>query len=333
MPRRLLIVGNPEEFHVGAHFLRAAHDLGIEARLVDERLAWSGSRIVNRVGRALLRRPAPYAKRLAKRLLETTRDFSPETILTIGTLPLSAATLRACGSLGARRITYSTDDPWNPHLHAQWLVNSFREYDAVFTPRRVNAPQFREAGCGHVEYLPFAYDPSLHRPADEWPSGDRDGADVVLIGGADSDRIPFARALIEAGLDTRLYGGFWDRHPATRDAARGMLPIREIPAVLARAKTSIGIVRRSNRDSHSMRTFEEPAMGACMVLERTEDHAEILGSDLTTEIAFETPEEVVHLVKQLTEDEDARRRLRQALRERIVGGGHTYSDRLRVMLR
>ena len=79
-----------------------------------------------------------------------------------------------------------------------------------------------------------------------------------------------------------------------------------------------------------MRTFEAPAMGACLAMEDTEEHR----ADLRTRWR-----ECGHLRSrvscsgaQLLDSPETRRRLRENCHALISEGGHTYSDRLKQML-
>jgi spore maturation protein CgeB len=91
-------------------------------------------------------------------------------------------------------------------------------------------------------------------------------------------------------------------------------------------------VRRANRDEHVMRTFELPAMGACMLTEDTTDHREIFGEDGEAVSYFHTPDEMVDKLRWLLTHDDERRRLADAARRVITRGHHTYRDRLEAML-
>ena len=92
------------------------------------------------------------------------------------------------------------------------------------------------------------------------------------------------------------------------------------------------LVRRANRDGHSMRTFETAAMRACMLAEHTEEHEEILGADGETVIYFRSEAEMVERIRWLLHHDEERWRLGAAVHERITGGANTYKARLETML-
>jgi hypothetical protein len=136
-------------------------------------------------------------------------------------------------------------------------------YDAVFTARHANIEDFRSCGVRNIHYLPFAYDPDVHRP---WPENMPAGApsDVLFVGGCDGDRLPLISAIIDAGLDVALFGGYWNRHSKTRSHWRGIADQDTIRAASAATRVCLCLVRRANRDGHVMRSFEAAAIGGCI---------------------------------------------------------------------
>jgi spore maturation protein CgeB len=81
-----------------------------------------------------------------------------------------------------------------------------------------------------------------------------------------------------------------------------------------------------------MRTFEIPAVGACMVVEDTQDHRAIFGDEGERVILFQSPLEMVEKTRLLLNDHDRRSKLREAVHAHIVTGHNMYADRLRTMM-
>jgi hypothetical protein len=252
----------------------------------------------------------------------------PPLLLSVGIAPLSAKALDAIGRMGVRRLNFLTDDPWSPAQRAPWFWPALRSYDHVFSPRRANLDDLRLLGCRAVSYVPFGYAPDIHFPEPEqgciW--------DVAFAGGADRERVPWISALLRAGFKVGLYGGYWNRFAETRQHARGHADAASIRKHLASSRLALGLVRRSNRDGHSMRTFEVPAMGCCLLAEDTDEHREIFGDDGRRVSYFRTIPELIDKTSWLVGDEQERRRLASAAHQLIVSGGHTYKDRLVTML-
>jgi spore maturation protein CgeB len=328
---RLLIVGFSEAGHVGSYLASAAKQLGLEYDLMDAgraearsraaqafywrlrgkrpgRLGWFGSEVVNRCATARY-----------------------HVVLTTGRAPLERSHIERLRALGATIINYSTDDPWNPGMLAPWFLSTIPSYDVIFTARRANIDDFVRCGVRVVHYLPFAYDPQFHRPwAEGEPGSSANPSDILFVGGCDADRLPFMSALIDAGLNLALFGGYWNKHSKTRPYWRGFADQDTIRSASASARACLCLVRRANRDGNVMRTFEAAAIGGCILAEDTVDHRELFGQAASY---FTTPLELVDAAQKLMTDAEVRRRLADQLRQRIAVGGHTYADRLAEMLR
>lgn len=330
----ILIVGNPERWHVGGHLLQAAHSLEVEAEVLDIREARSPSKWVNRFYWRLLGKRPPRFRSFGEKVLALCRARNAGICVTTGMAPVSAAVLRELRAGGVKTVNYSTDDPWNPSNAARFFWAALREYDVVATPRRANMEDLVRHGCRLVEYVPFGYAPHVHFPeqaktADEAARFD---CEAAIVGGGDADRIPYARALVEAGVRLYLYGGYWDRFAPLKPCARGFVYEREHRLAIAGGRVQIGMVRKANRDGHSMRSFEVPAMGGCLVTEDTVEHRDLYGPENETVLYFRTVAEMVEKTKRLIREPGEAERLRKAVHAKITNGANRYADRLKTLI-
>jgi spore maturation protein CgeB len=208
-------------------------------------------------------------------------------------------------------------------------------YDVYVTTKRNITADLNRAGARRVTWVPFAYEPTLHYPEgpaseDEWQKW---GSDVVFVGGADADRVPFFRRLAsDPTLRLRLFGGYWGRYRELRPAWGGFVLGRDYRLALGGSKIAPCLVRRANRDGHVMRSFEVPACGAFLLAERTEEHLELFeeGKEMAS---FASPEELEDKVRYYVTHESQRRRIAEAGHRRVTGGGNAYRDRLIELLR
>ncbi len=324
MIKRLLLVANPGVEHVGAHLLYAAKELDIEVRIHNVEEAFRGPSLVRRVNWWLRGHLPSRLDAFSAEVVASAAEFRPDALLTTGIAPVSASAL---GQLKIPRFNFLTDDPWNRAQHSPWFIRAVPHYDRVFSPRRVVIDDLKRAGAPDVRYLPFAYAPNIHFPdPNATPLPDHD---VVFVGGGDRDRMGPVKALIDGGIRVALYGGYWDRDPKTRPFARGFVDPAGLRRVIGGSKVVLGLVRRANRDGHSMRSFEVPAMQGCLLTEDTEEHHEILGD---TVWYFRDLKELHAKAAALIQADRTREELAQGAYARIVGGGNTYTDRLRDML-
>ena len=333
--KRLLIVGNPEEHHVGAHFLSAARQLGLEATLLDVREAHSRNVWVNRFFHRVLNRRPAQLDRFSQKLVALCRESKPELLLVTGISAPHIRALQAIGEMGIQRANFLTDDPWNPANGVGFFWPALREYDVVWSPRRSNLDDLRRHGCRRVEYLPFGYNPKLHFPEAPQTAEEqaRFACDVVFVGGADADRLPAARALVRAGLNVHLYGGYWNRDAELRPHWRGFVHGRDLRLAVGGATVNLCLARKANRDGHAMRSLELPAMKACMVVEDTPEHRELYCNDGDCVEYYSNLEKMVNKIKTLCEQPVRARVLGSRVFTRICQQSqHTYVDRLRSIL-
>ena len=155
---------------------------------------------------------------------------------------------------------------------------------------------------------------------------------MAFAGGADPDRIASIGVLTRRGFRVALYGGYWQRYGETRTQGRGHADPQTLRKAIAGAKVALGLVRRANRDGHSMRTFEVAAMGGCMLAEDTDEHRQILGEDGEAAVYFRSPAEMIERLQWLLAAEDERQRLKVTIQARITSQPNTYQDRLEAML-
>jgi spore maturation protein CgeB len=330
---RLLLVGVPEETHVGAQLLAVAGGLGLTADLMDSREAWSGPRTVVRFHWHLRGHRPARLNQFSRKVVEHCRRFQPQWILTTGLAPVTGPALAEIGSYGVKRLTFLTDDPWIPKQRSSWFLRALGQYDRVYSPRRANLTDLEELGCRTVRYLPFGYSPAVHFPQAPPPAErDRYAAELLFVGGPDAERVKILSLLIRAGFQVALYGWRWERYASTRGAARGVADAATLRQATSAAKVTLGLVRRANRDGHSMRSFEVPAMQGCLLAEDTADHREIFGAEGETVLYFARDEEIPGKLRTLLHDPDLRSRLASGAYTRITSGENTYRHRLQAML-
>jgi len=326
------MVGNPEPIHIGAHLHEAARDLGLMVHFCDVRQASEGWRWQARLSWRLREHRPLRLRGFSRTVVDACRESKASWLLAAGIAPVDEEALISIGQLGVRRVNYLTDDPWNPAHRAAWFLEALPHYDHVFSPRLSNLEALRAHGCLLVSYLPFAYAPSQHWYERSQPDEAKLASEVIFVGGADRDRLPFVAGLIAAGLQVALYGGYWSRYPETREQDRGHADPSTLRKATGAAKISLCLVRRANRDGHVMRSFEIPAIGACMLVEDTEEHREIFGPNGEAVVYFRSIPEMTDKARWLLDRPAERQRLAAAAHSRIVTGSHTYQDRLATML-
>ena len=326
---KVLFVALDAPGHMGPYLESAAKTLGFEYDLLDAGKAEASHRLIRSFHWRFRGKRPPHLEMFAAEVLSFCEINRPNMVLTTGRAPLKRSHLEKMRSQGIKVVNYSTDDPWNPTQRAEWFLSALPGYDAIFTPRKANFDDFRRCGVKEIHYLPFGYDPTVHRPWSD-VSHVAPGSDVIYVGGCDDARLPMMTSLIDAGLNMALFGGYWNLHSQTRPYWRGNASQEEIRKASASAKINLCIVRRANRDGHVMRSFEAAAIGGCILAEDTEDHRNIFGPDSVR--YFKNVPQMVQQAKELVADNGARDELSVNLRNWMAARNNTYADRLLSMV-
>lgn len=286
---------------------------------------------IRRVCWHLLGHRPPLLARFSQELVTRCRLLKPDWVLVTGIAPVNEAALRALGDMGIPVVNFLTDDPWNPTHRASWFMRSLPYYRHIFTPRHANEGQLRAVGVPGVSYLPFAYAPEEHHPPADLTEEDRQRWSrlVAFVGGADADRVAMVRELVRSKVPVGLWGGYWQEHPDLAAHAHGHADAETCRKIVASAGANLCLVRRANRDGHSMRSYELAAIGGCLLVEDTEDHRALYGPDGEAVIYFTGLADVSRQARtELGLTEAERQDRREKIRRRVASTGNTYTDRL-----
>ena len=336
---KILLIGTGEAPHLGGIFRRSLEALGHRVAFADESSAFGPldrfdvTGLLARVRRDLPTRFAAFQESV----LRLAREFSPDLIFSVKGSYLSPDVLHTLKrSTDALLLNYSTDHPFNPAANTRYIAECVPLWDVYATPRAHTISELAQYCKGPVLYLPFGYDPDLHFPETNISPAERlaFGSDLVFIGTCDRDRMSILSFVADIdGIDVRFYGGGkrYKLQGKLRRRLNGFAVGRDYRLALNCSQMSLCLVRRANRDTHVMRTFEIPACGSFMLAERTGEHAEMFAEDREA-VYFSDKEELRDKAIYYLKHEPARQRIARAGFERVVSGRNTYRDRLASLL-
>ena len=195
---------------------------------------------------------------------------------------LGAGLIANFRSLSVPIVNYTQDDPFGGR--DGWRFDRYLEalplYDLLVVVREENVAEAYARGARNVLRVWRSADEVAHRPrllTEE--DRQRWGSEVCFIGTWFPERGPFLAELARAGLPLSIWGCRWQKAPEWPVLApywRG--PAQDDPEIYARiiqtAKISLGLLSKGNRDRHTTRSFEIPAVGGLLCAERTDEHCE-----------------------------------------------------------
>src|SRR5262245_33247530 len=111
--QRLLIVGNPEPIHVGAHLLHAAQTLGLSVEFLNSNGAFAAAWPVAKFNWWLREHRPSRLHSFSREIVAACRRFRPQYLLATGICPIEGQAITRIGEIGILRLNFLTDDPWN----------------------------------------------------------------------------------------------------------------------------------------------------------------------------------------------------------------------------
>jgi len=328
----LAIVGRfGKAYELGNHFESAAKELEIPHTCFDASEAFPRSLWLRRISRRLFDDLSLESFSFNQRLQDYLKTRRPKWLLSTGVVPIFARTLQIARQMGVKTLHFSSDNPLIPEVTTRWYLKALHHYDIHATPRRATVKALESMYGSKTMYLPFAYSPECHF-LDAETEEDPTSGDVLFVGYGDADRYAFFEHLTNNGIRPVLYGGGWNKHPKLKQFWKGFANLETQRTLYKKLPISICLVRHLNKDGHVMRTFEAPAMGACLVMERTDEQQDIFGEEDSTVRYFQDPTELLTVCKELLKDQSARSRLRQEAHRCITENSHSYKHRLQQLL-
>ncbi|MBS2027844.1 MAG: glycosyltransferase [Deltaproteobacteria bacterium] len=282
----------------------------------------------------------PAVLELNASLVDRVRRTRPDVVFVFRGEHVLPSTLARIKKLGSHVIGWHNDDPLSdryPSYVWRHFLRGIPNYDHLFAYRHTNLEAFRARGCPRVSLLRSFYLRQLnHVVTGEISTAFR--SDVSFIGHWENDgRDAYIGALLnEPGIDFRLWGTLWDRSAcAAALAARfgAVRPLYKADYNLALNGTRIAIafLSKLNHDTYTRRCFEIPAAGTFMLSEYTDDLASMFEPGKEAEY-FRSSEELLEKVRFYLGHDDARRRIAEAGRARLLRDGHEAADRARQVL-
>ena len=102
-------------------------------------------------------------------------------------------------------------------------------------------------------------------------------ADVVFVGHWEPHTERYVAALRDAGVRMQVWGDYWWKAKDRSLRVVKLLEHEEYVTTIASAKMALCVFSRRNRNESTGRSFEIPAIGTCMLAERTAEHVFLYG--------------------------------------------------------
>ncbi len=271
-------------------------------------------------------------------LIAAARTFKPDLLFVFKGESVAARTVDALRSDGVAAINFYPDTGFDG-----CAAEAIARYDWVFTSKPAQIELLRARyGYERAAFVPHAYDPEVHAPAElSAPDAERYGCDVVFIGNISRKKEETLVAAMRAlpGVSFKIWGaGGWRgaQEPARGAYQDGAVWGQEYAKAILGAKICLGLLYEGGPaapagDVVTARTFEVPATGGFMLHERT-DEAMRYFKDEEECAFFDGVDDLVAKIRRYLADDAARRAISEAGRRRAQTSGYAYDDRAALIV-
>ncbi len=225
-------------------------------------------------------------------------------------------------------VNYNIDDPLGPRDGARFRAyrQSLPHYDLNAVVRIENVAEGKELGARNMLRVYRSADEVSHAPrrltADDHQRWD---CDVLFLGTWFPERGPFLKRLIELGVPLTIQGPHWQKAhewPVLKSHWRGgAIGGDHYAKAIQCARVNLGLLSKENRDLHTTRSLEIPALASLLCAERTEEHIAMYEEGQEA-LFWSSAQECAEMCKFALANEERRAAIATAGHQRIGRNGH-----------
>lgn len=233
----------------------------------------------------------------------------------------------------AKIINYNIDDPLGARDGARFKAyrRSLPHYDLNVVVRQENVAEAYALGAKNVMRVYRSADEITHAPrpltADDHQAWD---SDVLFLGTWFPERGPFLLDLIRRGVPLTIRGPNWHKAPEWLQLKShwkgGAIAGDDYAKAIQCAKVNLGLLSKENRDLHTTRSLEIPALGGLLCADRTDEHLAMYAEGQEA-LFWKDAEECAAMCRFALADENRRQTIARAGHQRVKKNGH-YNERV-----
>lgn len=274
---------------------------------------------------------------MARRLADAVKKARPDLVWVDQGEWLGPRMLRAiregCGA-AVPIVNYTVDDPFGGRDARRFagFLRAAREYDLLAVVRAENVAEARARGARVVMQVWRSADEVAHAPRElSVEQHRRFASEVVFVGTWMPERGPIMAELIRRGVPLSIWGDRWQKAREWTQLAPhwrglGLDTDDDYAAAILAAKINLGLLSKGNRDLHTTRSLEIPALGGLFCAERTSEHL-ALYEEGREAVLWSDAAECAGQCMALLADESRRKAIAAAGHARALRNGH-YNEQV-----
>jgi spore maturation protein CgeB len=224
-------------------------------------------------------------------------------------------------------LSWSGDNMTKWHNKSLFYHFGINNYDVIFS---VNIPDYKniEKICTKpVYYFNKRADKRTHKPLNKERKEFK--YDVLFIGSYEKERFKTLTYLAKNGIKIDIFGNMWNKckekiHPNLKVHYKELVGKDYVEAI-SFSKISLGFLRKINNDTQTSRTFEIPACGGFMLMERTDEHLKLFIEGKEAEF-FNSDDELLKKVEYYLVNYIERERISSSGLKKVEKSGYYFEN-------
>lgn len=226
-------------------------------------------------------------------------------------------------------VNFNHDDPYGTRDGNAWLLyrKAVQVYDLVAVVRRENVAEARALKAKKVRLVFRCADEVGHAPRALTEADHRRwDSEVAFIGTWMPGRGAFMAELVKRGVPLSIFGNFWEKAPEwpmIRPVWKGpgITNDEDYARAIQCAKICLGLLSKGNRDLHTTRSLEIPALGGLLCAQRTVEHQQLY-CEGEEAVFWSDAEECAQMCRDLLADDARRQKIAQRGHQRCLANQH-----------
>lgn len=235
-------------------------------------------------------------------------------------------------------VNYNIDDPTGPRDMQRFAAyrRAVPHYDLVAVVREDNLPELKALGAKRMLRVWRSADEVTHAPRTLTPEDHLHwDCDVLFLGTWMPERGPFLLDLVRRGVPLTIQGGNWQKAPEWPELKAhwrgGQIGGDDYAKAIQCAKVNLGLLSKGNRDLHTTRSLEIPALSALFCAERTSEHMAMY-EDGVEAVFWSNSDECARACAELLADEPRRLSIAERGHQRYLRNQHGNQNIMAQML-
>jgi len=246
---------------------------------------------------------------------------------------VSPQVIRLLREFSKKVVNYNIDDPLGQRDGKRFKAyrQSLPYYDLAVVMRDINVIEAKALGAKRAIQVSRSADEVSHAPRNlrdqdhlAWDS------DVLFLGTWFPERGGFLLDLVKEGVPLTIRGPNWQKAPEWPQLAPfwkgGAISGDEYAKAIQCAKVNLGLLSKGNRDLHTTRSLEIPALGALLCAERTSEHLHMYREGEEA-LFWANTKECAQMCRFALDDESRRAKIAEAGHRRVRANGH-YNEQI-----